>query len=95
MLLILVAAPILLAEDVKTYYPSGKVQMEVTGDTMRQYYENGQVLSESRQNQNGDPIGIGKMFHENGQVMREDDYEKKTWKQFLPDGTLMMEGKME
>ncbi len=94
LLLMLVSTPVLFAEDVKTYFPNGKVQMETSGNTMRQYYENGQMMSEVHSNNNGDPTGVGKMFYQDGKLMREDDYEKKIWKQYGPDGNLMAEGKM-
>ncbi len=93
MLLLLMFAPILRAEEMKTYYPNGKVQMEVSENSLKTYYENGQLASQV-DSKNGESTGVGKTYYEDGKIMREDDYEKKSWKQYSPEGNLAAEGKM-
>ena len=92
-LFVLAFAPVLLAAGMKTYFPSGKVQMEMSDTGMKTYYENGQLASQI-DSKNGEPTGVGKTYYENGKIMREDDYEKKSWKQYSPEGNLAAEGKM-
>ena len=93
MLFVLAFAPILWAEEMKTYFPSGKVQMEISDNGMKTYYENGQIMNQIDY-KNGEPAGVGKSYYEDGKIMREDDYEKKSWKQYAPEGHLAAEGKM-
>ncbi len=93
LLFVLAFAPILLAGEMKTYFPNGKVQMEMNDQGMKTYYENGQLMSQIDY-KNGEPAGVGKSYYEDGKIMREDDYDKKSWKQYSPEGNLMAEGKM-
>ena len=93
MFLILVLASSLWAAGMKTYYPNGKVQMELSDEGTKSYYENGQLMSQIN-TKNGEPYGVGKSYYEDGKLMREDDYDKKEWKQYGPDGKLVAEGKM-
>ena len=93
MLLVLACAPVVWAEEMKTYFPNGKVQMEMSENGMKTYYENGQLASQIDY-KNGEPAGIGKTFYEDGKVMREDDYANKKWKQYSPEGNLMAEGSL-
>lgn len=92
MLLTLVFASVLQAEEMKTYFPNGKVQTEVSDKGMKSYYENGQVMSQVDYKE-GEATGVGKYFYEDGKLMREENFEKKEWKQYGPDGNLMAEGK--
>ena len=82
------------AEQMKTYYPNGKVQMEITDQGMKTYYENGQVSSEMPQ-KNGSPSGIGKTYYESGKVMSETEYKDGDivglTKQFYENGKIMRE----
>ena len=91
--LMLASVSILWAESMKTYYPSGKVQMEMSDQGMKTYYENGQLMSQIDY-KDGEASGVGKNYYEDGKLMREDDYDKKEWKQYGPEGNLMAEGKM-
>ncbi len=93
MLFVLAFAPIVLAGEMKTYFPNGKVQMEMSDTGMKTYYENGQLASQIDY-QNGEPAGVGKSYYEDGKIMREDDYANKKWKQYSPEGNLMAEGSM-
>ena len=93
MFFILAFASILRAADMKTYYPNGKVQMEMSDKGMKTYYETGQLTSQIDYN-DGEAVGVGKSYYEDGKLMREDNYEKKEWKQYGPDGKLVAEGKM-
>ena len=92
-LAVMALAPAVWAEEAKTYYPNGKVQLEMSDRGMKTYYENGQLMSEM-QMQNGNPVGISKQYYEDGKLMREEDHAKGTWKQYSPDGNLAAEGKV-
>ena len=85
------AAP-LYAAGMKTYYPDGKVQMEISDQGMKTYYENGQLASEVPQ-ANGQPSGIAKYYTEDGRVLREENHAEGTWKQYDDQGRLVAEGK--
>ncbi|GEM_PF-7050360 len=93
MLFVLLFASTIWAADMKTYFPNGKVQMEVSDQGMKTYYENGQLMSQIDY-KNGEASGIGKSYYEDGKLMREDNYDKKEWKQYSPEGKLAAEGKM-
>lgn len=84
----------LLAQGMKTYYPNGKVQMEMSDEGMKTYYESGQIMSQIDY-KDGEPAGIGKSYYEDGKLMREDDFEKGQWRQYGPDGNLVAEGSVE
>ena len=90
---VLVLAPSLFAESMKTYYPSGKVQMEMSDQGMKSYYENGQVQSETAL-KDGQPVGTTKMYYEDGKLMREQDHSTGAWKQYDETGRVMAEGKV-
>src|SRR3989338_3718766 len=83
MFLIAVFASNLWAEEMKTYYPNGKIQMEISDQGMKNYYENGQLMSQI-DTKGGEPFGVGKSYYEDGTLMREDNYDKKEWKQYGP-----------
>lgn len=80
--------------DMKTYYPNGKVQTEITADSQKTYYEDGKVMMEVTL-RDGNPVGVAKTYYPDGKLMREDDHEKKHWKQYDPAGHLLAEGDME
>ena len=86
-------APVVRAEEMKTYYPNGKVQMETNDREMKTYYENGQLMS-LVQMENGNPVGVSKQFYEDGKLMREEDHATGKWKQYDPNGKLVAEGKV-
>ena len=91
MFLMFVAVSGVWAEEMKTYFPNGKVQMEVGDKGTKTYYENGQIQSQVDY-KDGEPTGVGKSFYEDGKLMREDDYQNHKWKQYGPDGKLVAEG---
>ncbi len=78
-------------ESMKTYYPNGQVQMEVSPEGQKTYYENGQLMSETLL-QDGQSAGVAKYYHQNGKPMREDDHQNRRWKQFDEGGNLVAEG---
>lgn len=80
-----------LAKSMKTYYPNGKIQSEVSAEMTKMYYENGQVSIETPM-ENGEPAGVSKMYYESGRLMREENYAEKTWKQYNEDGSIQAEG---
>lgn len=81
------------ALEMKTYYPNGKVQTEMTDQGQKTYYEDGQLMTDMPL-QNGAPAGVGKSYYQNGTLMREDDYANGSWKQYDDQGHLVAEGKM-
>ncbi len=93
MFLIAAFASVLFAEEMKTYYPNGQVQMEVSDQGTKSYYENGQLMTQI-DTKDGEPYGVAKSYYEDGKLMREDNYDKKEWKQYGPDGSLIAEGKL-
>ena len=84
-------APVVWAQSMKTYYPNGTVQMEISDEGQKTYYEDGQLMSEVPM-KDGIPAGVGKYYYPDGKVMREDDYGKKHWKQFNQEGQMIAEG---
>ncbi len=91
-LFIFVLTPSLFAESMKTYYPDGKIQMEMSDEGMKTYYENGKLQSETAM-KDGTPAGVTKMYYESGKLMREDDHTTGQWKQYDESGTVVAEGK--
>ncbi len=84
------------AVNLKTYYPNGKVQSEVTDTAMRTYYENGQVNVDTPM-VNGVPTGVGKTYYEDGKLMSETQYQSGnpvSTKQYDENGNVTAEWKI-
>ena len=63
---ILMFAASLPAAEMKTYYPNGKVQMEMDDKAMKTYYEDGKLMREQSL-----VDGSWKQYDENGKVVAE------------------------
>ena len=81
-----------LAADMKTYYPNGKVQTEITSSFIKTYYENGQLSSLVNQ-KDGVPNGLNVRYYENGQKMSEAEFKDGNpvgmFKQYYESGKVM------
>lgn len=90
----LILTPAVFAAESKTYYPNGKIQMEVTDSAMKTYYEDGKLNSETPL-LDGNPNGVAKSFYPSGTLMSEMEYENGapvgTTKMFHENGQLMRE----
>lgn len=94
--MVLLVAAEAQAVNLKTYYPNGKVQSEVTDASMKTYYENGQVNVETPV-VNGVPAGVGKSYYENGKLMSETQYQEGnpvSIKQYDENGNMTSEWKI-
>ena len=54
----------------------------------------GAILYQKLTPKSCDMFQLNTGYYEDGQLMREDNYDKKEWKQYGPDGNLIAEGKM-
>ena len=65
-LFVLIFAGQARAAEMKTYYPNGKVQMEMTDKAMKTYFESGKLMREQNL-----VDGSWKQYDENGKVVAE------------------------
>ncbi len=60
------------------WYKSGQKKFEHHGNTLREWYENGQLKADVPYDENGDLHGIAKTWDEEGNLKEEESYEHGT-----------------
>ena len=90
----LILTPAVFAEESKTYYPSGKIQMEMTEKGIKTYYEDGKLNTDTPLVDNV-PNGTAKTYYPSGKLMTETEYKNGepvgATKMYYENGQLMHE----